>query len=109
MRSEIIIVLDLCGELLAAQSQLRYEGISQFYPVRFWKRCIMCIEVASGSSEFCAKGYANELFDLVLYPFGKDDDFFPKCCRAGRLTMCMRQHGNIFPFFRQQFELRIKV
>jgi hypothetical protein len=33
MRGKIIIVFNLCSELLAGQSQLGYKGISQFYPV----------------------------------------------------------------------------
>src|SRR5207249_7539535 len=110
MRGQIIVMFYLGGELLALQSEdFFYKLIGKFYPVLFWKRDMMRIEVACSSSKFGGKRNIDELLYLVLYPFNEYHYFLAQPGRTGRLAMGTGKHRNIFPLLSQQLKLLIQV
>src|ERR1043165_9475055 len=60
MSSQVIVMLNLCCELLAGKTEFFCKFIRQLYPVCFWEGSLMCIKVACGSSKFCTEWNVNE-------------------------------------------------
>src|SRR6218665_65119 len=85
------------------------EFIAEFDPVSFWISNMMCIEIAGCATKFSHEGNADELFHLVLYPFGEYHDLFAQFGRAGGLAMRMGEHRNVFPIFCKKAKLSVEV
>ena len=97
-RCKIIVVRNLCSILLTLQAKfIAHELISESLPVDCRISNIVCIEITGRSTELCRDCTRFQGSQLSLEAIYKHHNLFTQTGRRCRLTVCTRQHWNLFP------------
>ena len=96
--SEAVVVADLRRIFLALQSEtLGNKATAKVAPIILRISHMMGIEVACRSTELSCNGTSTKHVQLTLQAIDKDHHLLAQTCGTGRLTVSLRQHGNILP------------
>ena len=110
MSSQVVIMLNLCGVLLALKPQFALtKCIGKPYPVGFGIGHHMGIEIARCATKFTRVRNLVQQGELVFNPLDKYHNFFAKIGWRSRLAVGSGQHGNVLPAAGQFPERKTEV
>jgi len=101
----VVVVLDLCGGLLAFEFQaLLHELLREGGPVDVRIGHLVGVHVARCAAKFGCERHAVEHLQLVVEALHEDIDLLAQMRRAGGLTVGLGQHRDVAPFFGHAFQ-----
>ena len=96
----MVIVRYLGSELLALKSELlAYELIAECLPVILRISHTVSVVVARSTTELSGELASLECLELLLKTIYEYHHLLAETCRRCRLSMCFREHWNVFPLF----------
>ena len=102
---QVVVVLDLRGELLPVHAQLLpHELVGELHPVQLRIGREVRVEVAGGAAELGGVGHLAQQPQLGVQPFHEHLQFLAQTGGAGGLAVRPGKHRDLRPFQRQSVQ-----